>query len=580
MSKFLAVFLFFWVQIWFSQQQKTLFLKKDDFLNTKTDSTKKIKAEDKIIHRHSDKLERNPKYFDNNPFFTGSVVFDHKGSVLSADTVVFYEKLNFVKAISNVVLINPNGSRLTSGTLEYDGNTKRAIARKNVNLTDPKQSIRTEVLYYDGTTDLVYFDDGGTIDNGENVITTKSAFYNIRTKTNTFDTDYKIDNPNYIIDGKNIEFNTNSDRANINGPTRITSKKNLRNYIYTEKGIYYTKKKEAFLEKNSRIHYNNKILTGDKMYSNQNTGYSTAKGNVKLDDPLENRYIKGGYAEVFEKKDSAMITEKPYAIKIFKKDTLFFSAQKILTYQKLSSKTNTKKSHLEAFHKARIYKSTMQGRCDSLSYNESSGEMHFYKKPLFWAGFKQISGDTIKVFNNTINEEIDSIKVSQNAFLIAKVDSLNLKDEFHQIKGKLMEVFFKKNEVNLAKVRLNAQAINYLDQTEKEKPTERIGIALSHCGEIVAEVFERELQIVSCNVGAITDVYPMNKISKEQRFFSDFNWNTKDRLRKWSDIFVDSPNYPEIKYESDDQFYLLEKQKNQDEAKKQEKTLPKRSKKI
>ena len=65
----------------------------------------------------------------------------------------------------------------------------------------------------------------------------------------------------------------------------------------------------------------------------------------------------------------------------------------------------------------------------------------------------------------------------------------------------------------------------------------------------------------------------MSMISREQRFFSDFNWNTKDRLMKWQDIFLDSPNYEEVKYVSDNPLYdaaQAEKEKAQaaEEAKK------------
>jgi lipopolysaccharide assembly outer membrane protein LptD (OstA) len=45
--------------------------------------------------------------------------------------------------------------------------------------------------------------------------------------------------------------------------------------------------KEVYLNKNSRIHYNGKILTGDKMYYNQLTGFGKGEGNVRLDDPKE-----------------------------------------------------------------------------------------------------------------------------------------------------------------------------------------------------------------------------------------------------------------------------------------------------
>ena len=68
-------------------------------------------------------------------------------------------------------------------------------------------------------------------------------------------------------------------------------------------------------------------------------------------------------------------------------------------------------------------------------------------------------------------------------------------------------------------------------------------------------------------------------ISKEKRFFPDFNWNTKDRLRRWQDIFFDSPNYEEIKYTSDNTLYENAQRELNNKKAKEESTRPKRKKK-
>ena len=331
--------------------------------------------------------------------------------------------------------------------------------------------------------------------------------------------------------------------------------------------------KEVYLKKNSRIHYNGKILTGDDIYFNQITGFGKATGNVTLRDPKERRYMKGGYGEIYEKKDSAMMTEKPYAVKILEKDSMYFSAERIISYQKPDS-LGVKKSYLRAYRKARFFKSNAQARADSMRFDETDGILHLITEPVLWSGAKQVTGNKIEAYFDTEREFIDSLKVIGNAFAISKADSLSLKDEFNQVKGKNMTVYYKENEINLAKVIGNAQAITYADdQNEQTKETERIGVSLSTCGIIEALFKARKVQIISCNIGALVDTYPMSMISREQRFFSDFNWNTKDRLMKWQDIFLDSPNYEEVKYVSDNPLYdaaQAEKEKAQaaEEAKK------------
>lgn len=250
-----------------------------------------------------------------------------------------------------------------------------------------------------------------------------------------------------------------------------------------------------------------------------------------------------------------MVTEKPYAVKILEKDSIYFAAERILAYQKLDS-IGVKKSHMRAYNKARMYKSNAQARADSISFNETDGILHLIDKPILWSGERQVTGQKILAYFNTETEDIDSLKVLEDAFAINKVDTLNLRDEFNQIKGRVMTVYYKDSEISLAQALGNAQAITYADsENEQTKEMERLGVVLSTCGTIEAEFTKRKVEIISCNIGAKSDFYPMSKISKERRFFPDFNWNTKDRIRRWQDIFLDTPNYPEIQYESDDSLY-------------------------
>ncbi len=588
------VFICFFFNLSFAQNKKVklqklekvgshpFFNKKETFKNQQAQSQQKNTVpfqtqkgkdstrQEEIEHIHSDLFQRKK---DGNIYCEGTVKFAHKGAKLFADEVIFYPKENFIKAIGHVKLKNPDGSVITANEMEYDGKSERGIAQGNVVMTDPKQTLKTETLYYDKLSNKAYYNTGGTISDGKSTTYSERGSYNVSTKTINLNGNIRIDNDKYTVEGANISQNQNTKVASFSGSTYITNKENPSQYLYTEQGTYHMNSKEAYLNKNSRIHYKGKVLSGDKMYYNQNTGFGKGEGNVVLNDPKENRFIKGGYGEIYEKKDSAMITQQPYAVKMLEKDSIYFSAEKILAYQKLDS-NQVKKSYLRAFYKARLFKSNAQARADSLSFNETDGVLHFIGKPILWSGAKQVSGEEIEAYFNTEKEDIDSLKVIRNAIAISKADSLNNKDEFNQVKGKIMTVYYQDGEINLAKVVGNAQAITYADdQNEKTKETDRIGIALSSCGVIEVLFEQQKVEVISCNIGAQSDIYPMSKISKEKRFFPNFNWNTKDRLKKWQDIFVDSPNYPETKYISDNSLYeksqaIIEKQKAKEEAKK------------
>ncbi|CAI8736443.1 OstA-like protein [Chryseobacterium sp. IT-36CA2] len=557
-------------------------VKRDPYLQTPAQPKQvQVRPEDKVKIIHADEIKKNPEKYDGNQYFTGHVQIEHQGSILTADEVVLYNEENFVKAIGNTRLQNTDGSVITAGEMEYDANTQKGVARKDVVLTDPKQTIKTDILYYDRLANQAYFNTGGTISDGQNVTYAKVGTYFLNTRVVDLTGNVKIETPQYIIEGPNIKQNQNTKIADFLGPTTITSKTNPRNRIYTEKGTYKMDSKEAFLTKNSRIFYNEKILTGDDMYYNQITGFGKATGNVTLDDPKERRYIKGGYGEIFEKKDSAMMTKNPYAVKVMEKDSIYFASEKIISYQRPDSlDIKVKKSYLRAFKKARIFKSNAQGRADSIAFNETDGVMHMYTNPILWSGEKQVTGDKIEAYFNTKTEDIDSLKVIGNAFAISKVDSLTLKDEFNQVKGKFMTVYYEKNAIKEARVVGNAQSIVYVDDTDQEtKKPERIGITLSNCGIIGALFEERALQIISCSIGAVSDTYPMSKIEPSKRKFADFNWNTKDRIRKWQDILVDTPNNEEIQYTADSELFDKAQKAIDDEKAKEEAKKPKRTRK-
>lgn len=576
------LFLFILISALGFAQDKTP-VKRDPYLQPSSSAQlKQVKPEDKIKIIHADEIKKNPEKYNGNQYFIGNVQIEHQGSVLTADEVIIYSEENFVKAIGNTRLQNADGSVITAGEMEYDGNTQKGVARKNVVLTDPKQTIKTDILYYDRLASQAYFNTGGTItDSQGNVMYTKAATYFLNTKMIDFVGNVKIDNAQYIIEGVNIKQNQNTKVAEFFGPTTITNRANPKNRVYTERGTYRMETKEAFLNKNSKIFYNDKILTGDDMYFNQITGFGKATGNVTLDDPKERRYIKGGYGEIFEKKDSSMMTKNPYAVKIMEKDTAYFAAEKIISYQRPDSlDIKVKKSFLRAYRKARIYKSNAQGRADSITFNETDGIMHMYTKPILWSGEKQVTGDKVEAYFNTKNENIDSLKVIGNALAISKVDSLTLKDEFNQVKGKFMTVYYEKNDIKEVRVVGNAQAIAYVDDNDKEtKKPERIGITLSSCGIIGALFEERTLQIISCSIGAASDTYPMSMIEPARRKFPDFNWNTKDRIRKWQDILVDSPNNEEIQYTADNELFDKAQKAIDDERAKEEAKKPKRTRK-
>lgn len=526
----------------------------------------------KIKHLHSDVIKSTPERFQGNQFAYGNVGFEHERTKLYSDSAVYYMKENFFRAWSNVRIVNDT-MNMRSDSLEYDGNlsiakafgnvhmkdpksemfadyveynreTEFIIASGNVVLVDPTQRVETPYLTYDRRTGIAYTDKGAIIRGSDGTVThTQILQYDTRTKTIDFNQNTRIETKDYIIDSHKMRMNQQTGETEFLANSRVTSRENPRDNIYMPEGggIFNRKTGEAFLNKRSIVYREGKELHGDKMYFNDKTGFGWARGNVLMDDPEEQRFIRGEYAEAHRDMDSAFVTGNAYAVKAFTEDSLYFHADTIMAVQR---KDSTRV--LKAYYNARFFKSNAQGKSDSVFYNETIGLLKSFRDPIMWSGDQQITGDTIYLYNNPQLEVLDSVRIFNNAFAVAKVDSLNDK-EYNQVKGKFMTGYFLNNSLNLVEVHENAQSVTFVDDEDEETlEKERIGINLSDCGIIEAEINGKNVDVLSCRIQANSKLYPDSKLPETARYLKDFRWRGDERMLRWQDIFIKVPDNLEV----------------------------------
>lgn len=495
----------------------------------------------KIKHIHSDKIQKIPGKYDGNLLFSGHVVFEHDGAILKADSIVFYELENYFKAFSNVE-VDMQENNLKSDALDYNGNTKIAQATGNVILRDSEQTLYTDKLTYNRNTQKAFFNTGGTIYSNNETITSQQGTYDLVTKSVKFDEDVRITNKDYYIESKDIQHFADGDYMEFNDETFIQSRKNPNQFIRTTKGKYYLSKKEAFLKNRSSVHMDGTVLTADDIYFNQITGYGKGTGDVLIDNPKEKQFIKGMFGEYFQEQDSGYVTQQAYAVRAFEKDSLYVHADTLM-----STKRNDK-SLIRAYNKAKFFKSNLQGKADSISFGEDNGILRFFKDPVVWSGFRQVTGDTISVYINTQAERLDSMLVRQNAFAISKTDSLT-ETQFHQMKSREMLGLFVNDQLDWVQGEGNAQTLVYMEEEKKDSLNpnvvpvkELIGINRSDCGIVEADFEEREFNVLACKINAESKLYPPSKLPEDQRKLPGFVWRVNERPNTWRDIFVVDTN--------------------------------------
>lgn len=518
--------------------------------------------------KNFDVAERNPTDYEGNQLIHGNVVLEHNGDMLYCDSAVYYHDKNKAVVWSNVRLVSKD-KNITAKKMEYDANTTIAKAWDNVQFRDATSSVDADFMEYNRTSEIAHALGNVVVRSPGNNIDTNEIFYNRKSETVTVPGNYKtIDKDGTIIEGKDAVYNVKDNGAVFNSEvyitskdyliysrkmttnektglttfrdySKVTSRKDPTQFVITSNGDFNKITREVWLRDNSEIHYQGKTLKAKDIYANDKTGYGKATGNVTLDNPEQKMFIKGEFAEAFRSGiDSVYFTKDAYFVKAFEEDSLYVHADTLMAVRR-HDKDSTE--IVRAFHNARFYKSNVNGKTDSLVYKRTEGELEFHKDPLFFSGENQLSGKFIKGYLNPKTEKFDSVNILENAFAISKVDSLK-DNEFNQVKGKDMTVYFYNDEIDFMRVIGNAVALSYMDDTDKKtKLKERMGIDVTYCGIIEVDVVGKEIETIACSVKANGKTYPESKFPEELRYLPDFKWRFAESLKSWKDIFITKP---------------------------------------
>ncbi|WNW02614.1 hypothetical protein RRF68_04065 [Tenacibaculum sp. HL-MS23] len=114
----------------------------------------------------------------------------------------------------------------------------------------------------------------------------------------------------------------------------------------------------------------------------------------------------------------------------------------------------------------KIFKSDLQGKCDSIHTSQTTGLTRMFNNPVLWSGKSQITGDSIHFITDKKTNKLDSLRVLQNAFMIQK-DSLS-DDDYNQIKGRNIYGKFQENDLRTMLVKGNAESLYYNRNDESQ----------------------------------------------------------------------------------------------------------------
>lgn len=456
----------------------------------------------------------------------GNVNMQHEGATLDCQQALYYKSKNFFKAIGEVVMEQGDTIIQYSDYADYNGKTKQAISWGNVEVNDQTIKLTTDTLNFDRVNQRLYYKSGGTIKDKTNTLKSRRGTYLIKNKKFIAKSKVTVDNAENHLDSNHLEYYTNSGVAYLYGASTITNKKN-NNKLYSERGFYDTKTDISYFVKNAKLFLKERTIEGDSLYYDKRKGFASASYNIKVIDTAQNFVAKGNYAELFEHKDSLFIVDRAVAISVLDKDSLYVHGDKILVTGKPENKI------VRTFNNVKIFKSDLQGKCDSIHTNQKTGITKMYVNPVLWSNKSQIKGDSIYLTSNIKTEKLDSLKVFNNS-LIVQQDSIN-KENFNQIKGRNMFGKFTENELRFFLVKGNSESIYYNNNEETGKLET---ITKEIASDIEFTLSNSEIETIKYIKRTEGKTHPPSMFPEKDRNLRGFIWREDERPKKMEDIFI------------------------------------------
>ena len=492
-------------------------LKAADSLQVMTDTVPPKKTKVYLIHSNTLSFDKAVK--PDAQILNGDVCFRHDSSYMYCDSAYFFEQTNSLEAFSNVRMEQGDTLFVYGDYLFYDGNTQVAYLRENVRMENGQVTLFTDSLNYERIPNIGYYFEGGLIVDSLNQLSSFYGQYSPETKLAVFNDSVQVENPDFTLYSDTLHYDTESKVATILGPSVIVSDSGT---IHTSRGWYDTVNNTSLLLDQSQVESGEKILIGDSIFYNRDTGMGEVYGNMSLIDTAQHVTLQGEYGYYNEQTGYAFATDSARFLEYSQGDTLFLHAD---TLQMVT--VDSVSREIKAYYGVRFYRIDMQGVCDSMQFNTRDSVLYMYTEPVLWNEQYQLYGDTIAIYMN--DSTIEYAHVIQFAFAAQHVDS----SYYNQLKGNDLKAYFEGQAVHQIDVAGNAESIFY----PLEKDGAKVGMNETKSGFLTIWVKDNKLDKLKIWPSPVGSMTPIPDLKPDQKMLKDFYWFDYLRPKNRDDIY-------------------------------------------
>ncbi len=451
----------------------------------------------------------------------GNVGFKQGDTFLYCDSAYQYLERNEIEAFSNVRVVQSDTMTITGDHGYYNGTRRTARMMGNVVMRDPRMTLTTPALDYDLNRKTAAYLETGHLVDPQNTLDSQQGFYDTNSKVFVFKRDVhliSVDPKNGPTDLTNdtLTYNTISKIAYFDGPTRI---KGSQGNLYAELGNYNTITRVSNFQKNAKIDTPNYLLGGDKLVYDEATLYGVAAGHVTLISKKDNITLRGDLGRHWRALGrTKLYGGRPVVRSISDKDTLYMAADTLLSVEARPGRANVRPV-LYAYPKVQIFRASLQGRCDSLTYDRQDSIIYLNRDPVLWQAHTQMRADSMEIRQK--RGKIDQMRLYANSFVINQDTLLN----FNQMKGRNILAYFRGGQIGRIDVLGNAESIAYA----LDGDTAVTGMNKGVSATMRLRFANNKLQKIIMLANPDANFIPPHEIKESDTRLKGFNWRPAER---------------------------------------------------
>lgn len=465
-----------------------------------------------LIHiEHADMLQKKAGL--DAVLLKGEVHIRHDSTHFYCDSAYYYEKRNSFDAFQNVHIKVNDSVDMYSRTMKYNGDTRFAEFFDEVRLMDDSTLLETQYMTYDRDLHLACYPHQGVTTRGDKKLVSEIGFYRDDLKELRFFKQVEVTSPKYQMYTDTLYYNTRIEKMWFQGPTTIVNKDNRMEGTH---GYYLTQRDVAYLDEHPVMYNETQTMTADSMRYDRRLGFAKAMNNIQMTDTSYKVILRGQYAELWEKTGFSFATDSAYAVYYDGGDSLFITSDTMFYHFKTELNQEEK---IIGRRQVRFFKSDMQGRCDTITYDMADSTIRMRVAPVLWANDAQMTAERIDI--KITNHAIDSLFQRGNAFIISR-DSI---EGYNQINGANMISKFTDGAIHHVKVTGDAKVISWL----REDDGSLIGINKSSSKNMRVEMKDKSISLVRYYQNINEALYPEKDLKESDRYLDGFLWREEER---------------------------------------------------